>query len=69
MPEAVNAVIRYCFETLRFDWLTCGHFLRNDRSRRVIEKCGFTHFRDAPYPTQMGIMEESRNYILYNPDK
>lgn len=69
MPEAVNAVIRYCFDTLCFDWLTCGHFLRNDRSRRVIEKCGFLYFCDAPYSTQMGILEASKNYILYHPDK
>ena len=32
MPEAVRAVIGYCFSELKFDYLTCGHFIRNDRS-------------------------------------
>lgn len=41
MPEAVKAVIDYCFQELSFDYLTCGHFDRNDRSRRVVEKSGF----------------------------
>ena len=27
MPEAVKAVIDYCFEKLHYDWLTCGHFV------------------------------------------
>ena len=30
MPEAVKAVIDYCFQELSFDYLTCGHFDRND---------------------------------------
>ncbi len=41
MPEAVKAVIDYCFRELSFDYLTCGHFDCNDRSRRVVEKSGF----------------------------
>ena len=43
MPEAVNAVIDYCFRNLGFDYVTCSHFKRNEQSRRVIEKCGFTY--------------------------
>jgi ribosomal-protein-alanine N-acetyltransferase len=27
MPEAVEAVIDYCFREINFDWLTCGHFV------------------------------------------
>ena len=66
MPEAVTAVIDYCFTVLNFDYLTCSHFLRNDRSRRVIEKTGFTFFGESGYETQLGHTEISRNYILYN---
>ena len=66
MPEAVKAVINYCFSVLRFDFLTCGHFLHNNRSRRVIEKCGFTYFGDSDYETQFGTLEVSKNYIMYN---
>ena len=66
MVEAVRAVIDYCFEVLHFDFLTCGHFVQNHRSRRVIEKIGFAYFGESEYPTQRGIVEISRNYIIYN---
>ena len=66
MVEAVRAVIDYCFEVLHFDFLTCGHFVQNHRSCRVIEKIGFTYFGESEYPTQRGIVEISRNYIMYN---
>lgn len=69
MPEAVKAVIAYCFETLDYDWLTCGHFTWNHQSRRVIEKAGFTFFAESQYETNCGTVEVSRNYILYNPNK
>ena len=41
MTEAAKQVMRYAFETLRLDMLTVYHYPFNDRSRRVIEKCGF----------------------------
>lgn len=45
MPEAVNEVIRYCFEDLGVELLTVGHFEGNEQSKRVIEKCGFAFWR------------------------
>lgn len=69
MPEAVQAVIGYCFRTLRFDWLTCGHFLWNDRSRRVVEKCGFRYVKDIVHQTRFGTEEATKLYVLYNPNK
>lgn len=69
MPEAVRAVMDYCFGTLGFDYLTCGHFTRNDRSRRVIEKCGFTFFGESTYETRYETVEVSRNYMIHNPNK
>lgn len=45
MPEAVQEVIRYCFEELGAELLTVGHFEGNHRSKRVIEKCGFSFLR------------------------
>ena len=69
MPEAVGAVIAYCFNILKFDFLTCGHFLQNDRSRRVVEKSGFVYFGVSQYETRYDTVETSRNYILYNPKK
>lgn len=69
MPEAVNAVIDYCFSVLGFDYLTCGHFVRNNQSRRVIEKCGFHFLTEYDFETRMGTSERVKLYILYNPQK
>ncbi len=69
MPEAVEAVKDYCFRVLGYDYLTCGHFLWNDRSRRVIEKAGFHCFGESPYKTRFDTVEVSKNYVLYNPHK
>ena len=41
IPEAVRALIKFGFEELDLDLIWCGHFDFNDKSRRVIEKCGF----------------------------
>ena len=69
MTEAVQAVIDYCFGTLHYDYLTCGHFLQNDRSRRVIEKSGFQCFGESKYETRYDTVETSRNYLIMNPTK
>ena len=69
MPEAVKAVIDYCFLVLDFDYLTCGHFDYNDRSRRVVEKCGFTYLKNVVTPTVRGIDEPGKMYVIYNPYK
>lgn len=69
MPEAVRAVIRYCFDVLGYDWLTCGHFVWNHRSRRVVEKCGFRFFGEGVYETRFHTVEKCLNYILYNTSK
>ena len=66
MPEAANRVISWCFEELKLDYLTCGHFDWNMQSRRVIEKSGFRYFGTSPFTTQYGKVETSLNYILYN---
>lgn len=43
MTEAVMKVLDYAFLDVELDFVLCGHALTNDRSRRVIEKVGFTH--------------------------
>ena len=67
MPEAVQAVIRYLFEVENLDFLICGHFARNNRSRRVIEKCGFRYSRTVCFQTEYNAKELSVEYILYHP--
>jgi len=69
MPEAVLAVIDYCFKELDFDWLTCGHFLWNDQSSRVCEKCGFQYVKEVIHHTRFGTEEPTKLYILENPGK
>lgn len=65
VPEAVKRVIAHCFDYLRFDYLLCGHFVRNDQSRRVVEKCGFVYYKDITYMTHMGTVEPTKLYVLY----
>ena len=69
MTEAVVAVIDYCFNKLYFDYLTCGHFDHNDRSRRVVEKCGFHFLKDVVTSTARGVDEPGKMYVLFNPHK
>lgn len=69
MPEAVKAVIRYLFEMENLDFLICGHFERNARSRRVIEKCGFCYSRTVAFTTEYGTQEKSMEYILFHPER
>lgn len=68
-PEAVKAVIEYCFKELSFDWLTCGHFVRNNQSRRVVEKSGFRYIKDIIHETRFGTKEPTKLYILENAGK
>ena len=69
VPEAVRGVIDYCFNTLRYDYLLCGHFTWNHQSRRVIEKCGFQYLKDISHTTQFGTEELTKLYIIRNPNK
>lgn len=69
IPEAVKAVIDHCFKTLDFDWLTCGHFLWNDQSRCVVEKCGFRFLKEVIHETRFGTKEPTKLYLLENTGK
>lgn len=69
MPEAVQAVIDYCFNVLDFDFLLCGHYDKNNRSMRVQEKCGFAHYRRLVFDTKLGTKEPGYLNLLINPKK
>lgn len=43
MPEAAAEVLRYGFEDLGLETVWCGYYEGNDKSRRVVEKCGFQY--------------------------
>jgi len=64
--EAAAEVIRYGFEDLGLSLITANHFLFNNRSKRVIEKCGFVYEGTlrGVYPTPDGIMQDAVSYSL-----
>ena len=43
MPEAVRGALKYVFEEREYDYFAVAHFPFNQRSKRVIEKCGFRY--------------------------
>ena len=69
MPEAVREVIRWLFEEVRLDIILSGHFLWNAQSRRVLEKCGFTHYAYRQYTTLMNTVEDDDIRILTKEDR
>src|SRR5690554_3705641 len=44
MTEAVQAIIKYCFQNSNYDFLMCAYKEPNLQSKRVIEKCGFKYY-------------------------
>ena len=68
MPEAVKAVIKYCFEDLGCDFLICGHFVWNTQSKRVQQKCGFRYLKTVDYVTRMGTHEQTDENVLFLSD-
>ena len=69
MPEAVHTVINFLFNELDYDFLLCGHFDKNNQSRRVQEKCGFKPYRKLVFDTRMGTKEPGVLMLLTNPNK
>lgn len=69
MPEAVKAVIGYLFNKLNYDFLLCGYYDKNSRSKRVQEKCGFQPYRKLVFDTRMGTKEPGVLMLLVNPNK
>ncbi len=41
-PEAAQCLVDHCFEALGCPRVWCGYFAGNEKSRRCMEKCGFT---------------------------
>ncbi len=67
MPEAVNRVIKFCFEEEQYDFLLCSHSITNNRSKRVIEKCGFRFIKESLRTAINGSEHISLYYLLDNP--
>ncbi|MCR5443629.1 MAG: GNAT family N-acetyltransferase [Sphaerochaetaceae bacterium] len=69
MTEAVRAVIDYLFNECDLDFLTCGYYDFNSRSKRVQEKCGFRPYRKLVMDTRMGTKEPGVLNLMTNPKK
>lgn len=68
MPEAVNEVLRWLFEEKDVEAVFCGHFMRNSRSARVQEKCGFRHYAYGKFETRIGTVEDDEVEIQTRED-
>lgn len=63
MPEAVGEILRYGFQDLGLNTQWCGHYDFNDKSRRVVEKCGFVYrFTEE---VDVPLMGERRTELYY----
>ncbi len=69
MTEAVSAVIEYLFKHENLDFLLCGYYDFNIRSKRVQEKCGFKPYRSLITDTRLGTKESTKLNLLINPNK
>lgn len=69
MPEAVNCVIKFCFEKENYDYLMCSHSVVNNQSKRVIEKSGFRFVKENARITRNGNEHISLYYVLENTSK
>ncbi|WP_159459788.1 GNAT family N-acetyltransferase [Scatolibacter rhodanostii] len=70
MTEAARAVIDHLFSDKSFALVSCAHFPFNQRSKRVIEKCGFVYegcFRHA-YPLHNGEIVDECCYSMTRED-
>ncbi len=68
MTEAVQEVIRHAFMDLNIEQLFVCHFVENHKSRRVIEKCGFSYTHESDYQTRDFGNRRSRYYQLRKTD-
>ncbi len=62
-PEAVKALLSLYF-SFGAERMWCAHAETNARSRRVIEKCGFSYRFSAEWTAPIGDVRTSRYYAL-----
>lgn len=64
MTETVKRVIQHAFLDLNVEKIMVCHFIENDKSRRVIEKCGFEFTHQGLYQSRDFGLKVSKYYIL-----
>ena len=64
MPEVVNTLLAYAFLQKECTSVWCKHFVDNERSRRVQQKCGFVyHHTELPKDTPVGVRQMVANRL------
>lgn len=63
IPEATKRMIDWCFAERGAETVWCGHYEGNDKSRRVVEKCGFKYVRDEV--VDVPLLGEKRREFMY----
>ncbi len=64
MTETVKRVLKHGFEELEIAEVFVCHFVKNTKSKRVIEKCNFIYKKDIEYQTANYGLKLSRFYSL-----
>ena len=67
-PEAVKAVLSYCFVVLNLDFLCLGYFDYNQQSKRVNDKSGFSFVKKSEFKTRCGTIEKGDLTMLTRED-
>lgn len=69
IPEAVKALLSRCFQDLSLDTVWCVHYEGNNKSKRVIEKCGFNfHHTNRDIVSPLGDKRTEHFYIMTKKD-
>lgn len=68
MPEVVQELIRYGFQEMGLHEIWCTHYEENHRSRRVIEKCGFSYVFTEKISDEFFPDRPTRFYVLLRQD-
>ena len=67
--EAACALIGHAFDDLNCVGMWCRHFEGNERSRRVIEKCGFVYHHTTEKNYRPSMECEGVSHVFYLPSK
>lgn len=68
IPEAVEELLRRCFEDLSCTGVWCGYYDGNVKSKRVQEKCGFVYHHTNEY-TQSPMGDIRTEHFTYQTKK
>ena len=67
IPEAVRAALKLCFEAgASAVWIS--HFPKNEKSHRVVEKCGFRYVADEGFACADGVTRPARYHVIERKD-